>query len=219
MMVATQGKDPEQSVQEQLKRTLEQLKHADEYYSIYYDTLGLLDADEDSPNFHVYKSDTSTPSLQNAVSKEIKDRDKNYSKLLKSYVRTTRARNILKEFHKWALFWGMVYACVKGYQLIEKILNPILSSNNVDVLVAAIPVLVTSLVAFISAIIAVPLAVVKFLFNAKEDDNITEIIKHTQEHDAAGRIWVKLDRGSTAQDEGEAEGSDGTAKDASPTDQ
>lgn len=150
-----------------------------------------------SPWREFYRSDNDK--LDISVSQEIKDRDKNYSKLLQSYVTTTRVRNFLKEIHKWLLFWGMVFACVKGYQLIERILTPILASNDVSVLVAAIPVLVTSLVAFISAIIAVPLAVVKFLFNAKEDDNITDIIKHTQEHDAKGRIWVKPNRDKAKQ--------------------
>lgn len=204
--------DLEQSAQKFLEQT-------DEYYSLFYDTFGPGLSDEDG--LSVYKSDRSIPNLRGEVSKELSVRDKNYSKLLQSYVTTTRVRNFLKEVHKWLLFWGMVYACVKGYQLIEKILDPILSSNNVDVLVAAIPVLVTSLVAFISAIIAVPLAVVKFLFNAKEDDNITEIIKHTQEHDAAGRIWIKPDTDNTIDTISNKDDppQDDSPADAPPTDQ
>ena len=30
------------------------------------------------------------------------------------------------------------------------------------------------------------MAITKFLINTKEDDNITQLINHTQEHDAAG---------------------------------
>ena len=46
--------------------------------------------------------------------------------------------------------------------------------------------IITALISFISTIIVVPLTIAKFLFNAKEDDNITTLIKHTQEHDVSG---------------------------------
>lgn len=138
--------------------------------------------------FQKYSSDRE---LGGEVRNQFIIRDKGYSALLKSYVRITRVRNWFKEAHKWILFWAMIFACVKGYQLINRILDPILASKDVSVIVAAMPVLIASLVSFISAVIAVPLAVVKFLFNTKEDDNITEIIKHTQKHDATGRTWVK----------------------------
>lgn len=130
--------------------------------------------------------------LGSAVSEQIIERDRNYSKLLKSYLTISRVRNWLKEVHKWILFWGIVIACVWGFNLINRIITPILDSKDVAIVVEGVPVLVTALVAFISAVIGIPMAVVKFLFNTKEDDNITDIIKHTQEHDAAGRAWIKL---------------------------
>lgn len=134
-----------------------------------------------------YESDEK---LYSEARAQIIHRDQNYSKLLKSYVSISKARNFLKEVHKWLLFWGIVFACVKGFGLLNQIISPILESKDVAVIVDAMPVLIAALVSFVSAVIAVPLAVVNFLFNTKEDDNITDIIKHTQEHDAAGRTWV-----------------------------
>lgn len=153
------------------------------YYRILYRVIG-----RSAPPLFEYNSDEQ---LYAKVRAQIIHRDQDYSDLLHSYVNTSRVRNVLKEIHKWVLFWGMVYACVMGYHLIDRIISPILDSKDVAVIVDAMPVLIASLVAFISAVIAIPLAVVNFLFNTKEDDNITEIIKHTQEHDAKGRAWVK----------------------------
>lgn len=39
-------------------------------------------------------------------------------------------------------------------------------------------------------IIAIPIAITKYLFSTKEDENITNIILHTQRHDSSGRQWA-----------------------------
>lgn len=54
----------------------------------------------------------------------------------------------------------------------------------------AIPLLITAIVGFVSAIISIPLTITKYLFSTKEDEYITNIILHTQEHDTSGRQWT-----------------------------
>ena len=46
------------------------------------------------------------------------------------------------------------------------------------------------MVGFVSAIITIPTTITKYLFSTTEDENITEIILHTQEHDVNGRKWA-----------------------------
>ena len=46
------------------------------------------------------------------------------------------------------------------------------------------------MVGFVSAIITIPTTITKYLFSTSEDENITQIILHTQEHDVSGRKWA-----------------------------
>ena len=48
----------------------------------------------------------------------------------------------------------------------------------------------TSIVAFISTVIVVPITITRFLFNTREDDNITKLIAHTQDHDSAWKDFL-----------------------------
>ena len=152
-------------------------------YKNYYKLLSSL-GDE----FAWYSSDTEPGK---AIETEIKKRDAQYSELLASYVKITGIRNILKEVHKWIFFWVVIIACGFGLSLAYRAVRPIVNEGDPSLIVEGIPILITSIVAFISTVIAVPLTITNFLFNTKEDDNITDVIKHTQEHDAAGINLLK----------------------------
>lgn len=101
-----------------------------------------------------------------------------YSDLLENYVNLTKKRNTRKEFHKWFFFWVMIVliigSCVTCFVYI------FVSSTNENTVN-----IVSAFVSLISSLIAVPLIVAKYLFNNKEDDNITQIIEKTEEHDYA----------------------------------
>lgn len=62
---------------------------------------------------------------------------------------------------------------------------------NSSELVSEIPVFITAIAGFASSIIAIPLSITKYLFSTKEDEYITEIISHTQEHDLSSRRILK----------------------------
>lgn len=125
------------------------------------------------------------------LEQQITKRDRQYTKLLSDYIKITKIRNIIKEIHKWLFFWLIIIACIFGIRYVYIILSQILSSKDTDFIIKAIPAIIASLLSFVSTVIAVPMAITKFLFNTKEDDNITSIITHTQDHDSAGISTLK----------------------------
>lgn len=127
------------------------------------------------------------------IETEIAQRDKQYSELLKSYVQLTSIRNVLKEIHKWLFFWLVVVASGFFLRITYRVLKIILDNGDPDFIISAIPALIAALVSFVAAIIGIPMTITSFLFNTKEDDNITGIIKHTQDHDA-GSLTVFKER-------------------------
>ncbi|MBE6590359.1 MAG: hypothetical protein E7643_09305 [Ruminococcaceae bacterium] len=69
----------------------------------------------------------------------------------------------------------------------------IISLEDNNQFLQALPLVITALVSLLSAIIGVPITVTRFLFNSKEDDNITNTIHHTQDHDF-GEITLLQER-------------------------
>lgn len=121
---------------------------------------------------------------------EIVGRDSYYSLLLELFYTVTKARMILKEIFKWIFFLIMMGAMVVIGYLTVMVFRKYLDNADFETLSNALPLLITSIVGFISTIIAIPVVITKYLFNTSEDDNITAIIVHTQEHDALGRQWA-----------------------------
>ena len=85
----------------------------------------------------------------------------------------------------------IITASIVGLVYIGKIVVRFLEIENTNELVKSIPVLITAIVSFISTIIIIPATITKFLFNTKEDENITSVIVHTQEHDTTGITLLK----------------------------
>lgn len=122
---------------------------------------------------------------------QIVERDIYYTDLLKDHINLTKIRGIIKEIHKWLFFWLLVLIGIIGTIVIIKIVNKVISVEDENYIIEAIPILITALVTLISTIIAIPITIAKFLFNIKEDDNITTLIKHTQDHDTSGLKLLK----------------------------
>lgn len=121
---------------------------------------------------------------------QIQKRDKQYTDLLNHFVRITRIRNKLKEFFKWAFLIIIIVALIVLIKITVSIFRKYLDSATIEQMGEAIPLLMTSMIGFISVIISIPVIVTKYLFSTKEDENITQIILHTQEHDVSGRKWA-----------------------------
>lgn len=121
---------------------------------------------------------------------QISKRDSKYTELLEHFVRITKIRNILKEFFKWSFYLAIIIAIFTLSKIMYSLFNRYLSSANLEQILDSMPLLITSMVGFVSTIIAIPVTITKYLFSTKEDENITKIILHTQEHDTSGRRWV-----------------------------
>lgn len=80
----------------------------------------------------------------------------------------------------------VVVACCFCLSLAYRLVRRILAVEDPQFILDSVAVIFAAFTAFVSTVIAVPMAITKFLFNTKEDDNITQLINHTQEHDAAG---------------------------------
>ena len=124
--------------------------------------------------------------VSDSLTTQIAERDMYYTDLLKDHMRLTKIRGNCKEFHKWTFFWILVVACGVGIYYISRVFKAVFSVDDVNVIIDSIPIIITALVSLISTIIAVPVTIAKFLFNTKEDDNITTLIQHTQDHDSSG---------------------------------
>lgn len=111
-------------------------------------------------------------------------RDRLYSTLLDNYIRLTLRRNRLKEIHKWIFFWVMnlliLVSCVCCFVFIFSH-KP---SDGVVSIIGAFSSLITTLV-------AIPLIIANYLFNIKEDDQITSFILETEKQDYSQRELLK----------------------------
>lgn len=131
------------------------------------------------------------------VTEQIEQRDGAYTELLQHFVKVTRIRNYLKEFFKWTFYLTIVCSIIALISVFCSLFSFFIKSATVEQMIEALPLFVTALVSFVSVIIAIPLAITKYLFSTNEDKNITDIILHTQEHDTSGRQWF-LDFKNTA---------------------
>lgn len=121
---------------------------------------------------------------------QITKRDREYSLLLQHFVKITRIRNVVKEVFKWAFCLALIVSLVILVIIVYKLFNKYISSADVKEIMEAAPLLISAIVGFVSAIIAIPVTITKYLFSTEEDKNITEIILHTQKHDTSGRNWA-----------------------------
>lgn len=121
---------------------------------------------------------------------QITNRDKEYTDLLSHFVTITRVRNILKEIFKWSFYIALIISVVVLVCMTKSIFNKYVEKASIQQMIESIPLLITSIVGFVSAIITIPVTITKYLFSTKEDEYITQIILHTQDHDTSGREWT-----------------------------
>lgn len=131
--------------------------------------------------------------VSGTLTTQIAQRDIQYTEILKNHANLIKYRGRCKEVHKWIFFWMITFIGIVSLWYIHKILDRIISVDDIDIIIESIPIIITAGVSFTSTVIAIPLVVANFLFDSKEDDNVTALIKYTQEHDSSG-ITVFKDR-------------------------
>lgn len=124
------------------------------------------------------------------TTKQIVDRDAEYTVLLKHFIKVTKIRNIFKEIFKWFFLLMIIVFTIVFVFSVHLIYVKYIKEATIQQIESSIPILVSALVSFVSVVFAVPLVITKYLFSTKEDKNITKIILHTQEHDTSGREWA-----------------------------
>ncbi|MBQ8765388.1 MAG: hypothetical protein IJZ16_01150 [Clostridia bacterium] len=125
------------------------------------------------------------------TTQQITIRDKKYTNLLSHFVKVTCFRNWVKEIFKWTFLvcicMCMICLFAFMYLLFKKYLTVV---ESIDDIVKSAPLLITSIVSIVTTIIGIPTIITKYLFSTSEDEYITRIILHTQEHDTSGRKWA-----------------------------
>ena len=141
-------------------------------------------------NFNELTTLQSDFDLATRLKSQLGNRGVIYTRLLEDYVNITKTRNGLKEFHKWAFFWITMIGSMIIMCFTCQIINRTLQTEEFADFISAVPVIIAALVSLLSTIIGVPLTITKFLFNNNEDDNITQTIHHTQDHDSDEAMWL-----------------------------
>ncbi len=122
---------------------------------------------------------------------QIEERGDSYTSLLTHYVKITVVRNWLKEICKYIfviiLLGSLIVISFSEWKLLLKLYKQVELGEFINI----VPVFITAIAGFISTIISVPLVITKYLFNVNEDEYMTNIISHTQEHDLAGRKLIQ----------------------------
>lgn len=156
---------------------------SDEFDEIYND---FRQATDDSGK--ELKNDEDSP--REAIMKRMAEREQQYTKLTENFVKINYNRYKFKEFHKWVFFWTMLailifIAVIFGIVAIKISLAP---ANQI---IAHIPVLLGAYASFISAIIAIPLLIGKYLFNKSEEADLGKFVENMQDYDRKGQELFK----------------------------
>lgn len=123
--------------------------------------------------------------FETILRRNISERDDSYTELLGHFVKITKARNIIKEIHKWLYFWIITILMVVFLGTVCGLLLK-LDMTNITMR-DSVAIVIPLLISFTSVIISIPLIVTKYLFSPKEDKRITKLIWHTQKHDLSGK--------------------------------
>ena len=127
--------------------------------------------------------------FRSKVTKQITDRDTQYTELLTHFVKLTTVRHWLKEFFKWFFCFVLCLMLVSLVEKVHLVVTPFITDVSKEELYDAIPLFISAIVSLASVLIAIPLIITKYLFSTAEDEFITKIILHTQDHDMSGREW------------------------------
>jgi len=147
-------------------------------YKMMQNSENTLDDSEDNKHF------------RKGAREHITERDKQFTALVQHFVKITRIRNIIKEIVKWVFLVVVLVFFVAVIIKIFNILDIILFNVEIESIIEYVPAIITAVVGLVSTIIGVPMVIAQYLFSTKEDENITAIISHTQDHDTSGREWI-----------------------------
>ena len=127
-----------------------------------------------------------THNFEQKTQAQISARGQAYEQLLKNYVKLAKERNDSKEAKK-----NSFYCLIKWILILSGVLFCVLFIRviflSVEDMAKLLPVVAAAFATFLGEFISLPTIVAKYLFNNDEDNNMTEIIKHTQDFDISSQ--------------------------------
>ena len=114
-------------------------------------------------------------------------RDIHYTAMIETFVKTYADRQNKKEDNKWIFYWFVLIGFAVCILLPIALIVIILILFPPEDIARATPVIIGAFVSLISSLIALPLTIAKYLFNPKEDKEITNMVIKMQEQDLGNR--------------------------------
>ena len=119
----------------------------------------------------------------NSHRKSMQEHGDKYTELLDTYISNVKESLEMKREHKGIFFCVTISALIASMALffiISIIIVIVPGGTNVDYIIAIAP----SFVSLLSMFIIIPKTIAKYLFNIKEDNNMTKVVKSIQKYDA-----------------------------------
>lgn len=151
--------------------------------SIISNYLGLDNIDKCSNDYQLMNTNTinvlnNDDDLRRSDISSMRDHNEQFNRLLETYVDNLEENLYNKQIYKKRFF----YSCLIILFGIALLLA-IVSISSLIIKEASIAVLIANIVSFLTAFIVLPNTIANYLFNNKEEENMTQIIKSIQEHD------------------------------------
>lgn len=131
--------------------------------------------------------------LEHSDKRNLKKHNKLYTKLLKQYViNFENISNIKKVYKKGIidiLLLMMIGIPTAVIALLYYIMENFYGQEDLPILISGT---LTGIVSLISAFVVIPKIIISYLFNAKEEENMTAIIKNIQDYDKQIRMNSNL---------------------------
>lgn len=106
-----------------------------------------------------------------------------YTKLLKTYIRNSKKSAKQKKLFKNVFFWVSVIMLTLSFVLFAIISLMLILRGWECMNTASLTGLISSLIGLLSLYIVIPEIIAKYLFNQKEDEDMTKIVESVQSYD------------------------------------
>lgn len=165
----------------------EQSLNSDDYYAERFHT------DEEIININLLSTRVERMELDfqlgNSDKRNLKRHNKLYTKILKQYVNNFRETSRIKKKYKKGII-DILLIMMIGIPIVVFVFLYYLMENfpGQDNLPALVSGSLTAIVSLVTAFVAIPKIIIGYLFNEKEEENMTAIIKNIQDYDKQIRL-------------------------------
>ncbi len=141
-----------------------------------------LALDDPKPDADSYIDISEDEGFEEKIRIEINDRETHYTRLLEYFIDHYQIKQIMKHCFKVVFFICMM-ACFVVIIVLSISISIKVTNMNVEDFGLFVPTLLSAIAGFVTAIVAIPLVVTRYLFDNKEDERLVDLIKNMQAHD------------------------------------